>query len=47
MEAENGNYQEQEEQRKKERLQPSRDEAITALQLIGGVLKANETESPG
>jgi hypothetical protein len=42
MEAENGHYQEQEDHLKKERLQPSREEAITALQRIGGVLKTNE-----
>jgi hypothetical protein len=42
MEAENGHYQEQEEQLRKERLQPSREEAITALQRIGGVLRSNE-----
>ena len=45
MEAENGHFQEQEEQLKKERLQPSREEAITALRRIGCVLKPNETES--
>jgi len=39
VEAENGRYQEQEEQLKKERLQPSREEAIHALRRIGGILK--------
>jgi hypothetical protein len=39
VEAENGRYQEQEEQIKKERLQPSREEAMHALRRIGGILK--------